>query len=93
MDNITKLAVLLAKADNPFELRGQNCGVGVYATVQICSPSTTNCLIDAICHHHSYGGREGLLEIMGVGSGDVVGWLSAEEAFTYFEKIVKGQGE
>lgn len=87
---MTKLAVLLAKADIPFELRGQNCG-GTLASVQICSPSVDDCRIDAICHYYSYGGKEGLLEIMG--AGDVVGWLSAEEAFTYFEKIVKRQGE
>ena len=89
---MTKLAVLLVKADIPFELRGQISTLDT-ASVQICSPSVDNCLIDAICHYYSYGGREGLLEIMGVGLEDVVGWLSAEEAFTYFEKIVRGQGE
>lgn len=92
MDNMTKLAVLLAKADIPFELRGQ-MGALDEATAQICSPSVNNCLIDAICHHYSYGGDQGLLEILAVGLEDVVGWLSAEEAFTYFEKIIKEQGE
>ena len=92
MDNMTKLAVLLAKADIPFELRGQDCS-GIYATVQICSPSVDDCRIDAICHQYSYGGNEGLLEILGEGLGDVVGWLNAEEALTYFEKIIKKQGE
>ena len=60
---MTKLAVLLTKADIPFELRGQISTLDT-ASVQICSPSVDNCLIDAICHHYSYGGREGLLEIM-----------------------------
>lgn len=85
---MTKLAVLLAKADIPFELRGITCGDAA-ASVQICSPSVDNCLIDAICHQYSYGGKEGLLEILGTGLDDVAGWLSAEEAFTYFEKIIK----
>ena len=92
MDNMTKLAVLLAKADIPFELRGMTCG-NTSATVQICSPSVDNCLIDAICHRYSYGGDKGLLEILAVGLGAAVGWLSAEEAFEYFERIVKKQGE
>lgn len=89
---MTKLAVLLAKADIPFELRGMTCGDAT-ASVQICSPSIDNCYIDAICHQYSYGGREGLLEILGGDLEDVVGWLSAEEAFAYFEKIIKEQGE
>lgn len=92
MDNMTKLAALLAKADIPFELRGLTCG-NTSATVQICSPSANDCIIDAICHHYSYGGDQGLLEILAAGLDDVIGWLSAEEAFDYFEKIVKGQGE
>ena len=92
MDNMTKLAVLLAKADIPFELRGQISTVDT-ASVQICSPSADNCLIDAICHYYSYGGREGLLEILAEGLDDVVGWLSAEEAFEYFKRVAKRQGE
>lgn len=68
MDNMTKLAVLLAKADIPFELRGITCGDSS-ATVQICSPSVENCLIDAICHHYSYGG-------------DQVCWKSSAQAWT-----------
>lgn len=92
MDNMTKLAVLLTKADIPFELRGQISTLDT-ASVQICSPSVDNCLIDAICHQYSYGGNQGLLEILAVGLDDVVGWLSAEEAFEYFERIVQRQGE
>lgn len=35
---------------------------------------------DAICHKYSYGGPEGLLEIMGKGcDGDVRGWLTAKD--------------
>lgn len=92
MDNMTKLAVLLAKADIPFELRGRIYEVDT-ASVQIFAPSVDNCLIDAVCHHYSYGGDKGLLEILAVGLDGVVGWLSAEEAFEYFERIVKRQGE
>ena len=89
---MTKLAVLLTKADIPFELRGQISTLDT-ASVQICSPSVDNCLIDAVCHQYSYGGNQGLLEILAVGLDDVVGWLSAEEAFEYFERIVQRQGE
>lgn len=36
---------------------------------------------DAICHQYSYGGEQGLLEVMGLPQceGDVIGNLTAEE--------------
>lgn len=42
---------------------------------------------DAVCHRHSYGGPQGLLEIYGDICDDVVGWLTAEDVITkYIEK-------
>lgn len=42
----------------------------------------TKYLFDAICNNFSYGGKKGLLEVMGkwlVGNRDVQGWLTAED--------------
>ena len=87
---ITKLAVLLAKEDIPFELVAWDCGGE--ATIQIASPSKENCVVDAICHKYSYGGKQGLIEVMGsanlnLPNDDVVGWLTANEAFEYFTEM------
>ena len=88
---MNKLIHLLHENHIPFEI-----GTGIYhdeAAIQIFSPSAENCLIDAISHYYSYGGRQGLIELMGHGSGeritnyDVVGWLTAKEAIGYFTPI------
>ena len=85
---ITKLAVLLAKADIPFELVAWT--TNGEPTIQIASPSKENCTVDAVCHQFSYGGPSGLIEIMSKDiEDDVRGWLTAEEAFKYFN----GEGE
>jgi hypothetical protein len=87
---LTKLACLLAKADIPFELVAWTlCDE---PTIQIAAPNKANCVIDAVCHAHSYGGNAGLLEIMGPDvdeCDDVLGWLSAEEAFEHFKRVMK----
>lgn len=88
MTEMTKLATLLAKADIPFELVAWVCNDE--PTIQICSPSRVDCLVDAVCHHFSYGGQYGYLEVMGSvnpqqPNDDVVGWLTANEAFMYFD--------
>lgn len=87
---INKLAVLLAKADIPFEivawvLDGE-------ATIQIASPNKKNCVVDAVSHKFSYGGNEGLLEVLGsanpnLPNEDVVGWCTADKAFQYFTEM------
>lgn len=48
---------------------------------------------DVVCHEYSYGGRQGLLEIMGSivtaeerESDDVVGWLTAEDVIERIKK-------
>lgn len=84
---LSKLAALLGKANIPFEIVawvmcGEPC-------LQICSPSKKNCKVDAASHSFIYGGSEGLLEVMGsvnknLENDDVVGWLTAAEAFDYF---------
>lgn len=43
-------------------------------------------LCDCVCHSGSYGNENGLLEIMfGNFTGDVEGWLTAEEVFKRFK--------
>lgn len=47
-------------------------------------------ICDVVCHHYSYGGKEGLLEWWDCKKGtDPVGWLSAEEALELFEASLK----
>lgn len=73
-----KLINLLINAKIPFEV------VELYDTPQVCYPSRSSCICDAICHSGSYGHEQGLLEIMGLNTGpddDVEGWLTAEEVF------------
>lgn len=87
MNEMTKLAVLLAKEDIPFEL--VSWSVKGEATTSICSPSQEDCIVDAVCHQFSYGGQDWLLEVMGSANPeleniDVVGYLTAEEAIKYF---------
>ena len=83
---MTLLAILLAKADIPFELIGLEVTEGE-ASVQIASPSKGNWKIDAICHSRSYGGNQGLLEVWcddeNIVPNKRVGYLNAEEAFEY----------
>lgn len=63
------------------------------ACIIICAPSVEECQLDAVSHYYSYGGQQGLIEIMGHGDGseitndDVVGWLSAEDALAFFERL------
>ena len=84
---INKLAQMLAKADIPFEIVAFI--VDGEPTIQIASPNKKNCVVDAVSHKFSYGGNEGLLEVLGSANPncpnyDVVGWCTASEAFQYF---------
>lgn len=87
---ITKLACLLAKADIPFDLVAwENSDE---STIQIAFPNKEHCRVDAVSHKYSYGGLDGLIEVLGsVNSNfpndDVVGWLTADEAFRYFTEV------
>ncbi len=76
--NMEKLAAKLISAKIEFQTRI------IYDTVQICIPSVEECMIDAICHEHSYGGKDGLIELMGVNvdsTDGVVGYLTSKKAF------------
>lgn len=77
---IQKLATLLKQNNIPFELDTDVCG---NKDNQIFYPSRENCICDAICHEYSYGGKDGLIEIMGLteNDDDVEGYLTAEDVF------------
>ena len=72
----------LEAAHIPHEVTADICG-----TPQVWYPSRDNSICDVICHPYSYGGDEGLLEIMGLLTeeeaecDDVVGWLDAKNVF------------
>lgn len=82
---MTEMERLIYKLDNaavPYETRE------IWGTTQVCYPSIENMKCDAICHAYSYGGDEGLLEIMGLLTDEeaeydsVVGWLTADDVFS-----------
>ena len=77
---IKKLALLLIEAEIPFQITKD---VEDNEANQIWYPSRSKSVCDAICHRYSYGGNEGLLEIMGLTTyeDDVDGYLTAEEVF------------
>lgn len=84
---LSKLAALLGKANIPFEIA--SWVMGGEACLTLCSPSQKDCKVDAASHSFIYGGEAGLLEVLGsvnpaAPNDDVVGWLTAEEAFKYF---------
>ena len=63
---------------------------------QVWYPARQGHIMDAICHQYSYGGNEGLLEIMGLLTEEeekddgVVGWLTAEDVLA---RIIKHRQE
>lgn len=88
MTELTKLACLLATANIPFELYPFN--LNGEATLQIAYPNKKDCIVDAVCNNSSYGGNEGLLEVLVLVRPTInknYGWLTAEEAFKYFDEI------
>ena len=84
MTEMNKLMWLLENANIPYEIVYQDWT----DSIQVWYPSKEDAVCDAICHHYSYGGKEGLLEIMGLLTDEeaeydsVVGWLTAENVFT-----------
>jgi hypothetical protein len=40
---------------------------------------------DVVCHHWSYGGDKGLLELYGCLCEDVIGWLTADDVIKILE--------
>lgn len=88
---LNKLLVLLARAGIPFEVFPYSlCGEYYF---QICYPNKENCIVDAVSTPFTYGGKSGLIEIMWAGhweDDDVRGWLTANEAFQFFDKANGG---
>lgn len=84
MTEMNKLMWLLDNALIPYELVYQDWT----DSIQVWYPSKENAICDVICHRFSYGGDEGLLEIMGLLTDEeaeydsVVGWLTAKNVFT-----------
>ena len=86
-NELNTLACMLAKADIPFEIVAFI--IDGEPAIQIASPSKKDCVVDAVSHKFTYGGSEGLLEVLGSANpncpnDDVVGWCTASEAFQYF---------
>ncbi len=85
MTEMEKLVLLLNEARIPYETVKH-----VDNSLQICYPKgpagSPDCVCDVVCFHGSYGGDEGLLEILGlvnkeaVGD-DIEGWLTADIVF------------
>ena len=78
---IKRLVEMLEVANIPFELTDDVMG---NSNNQIWYPNHEKNICDVICHEFSYGGKDGLLEIMGLSENeydDVEGWLTAEEVF------------
>ena len=89
---LNKLAVLLAKANIPFEIFPYYiCNKSYF---QLCFPNKQNCIVDAVSTPFTYGGNNGLIEIMWEGhweDDDVRGWLTANEAFQFFDEANGGK--
>jgi hypothetical protein len=78
---IKRLVEMLEIANIPFELTDD---IMENSDNQIWYPNYKEHICDVICHEFSYGGKDGLLEIMGLSENeydDVEGWLTAEEVF------------
>lgn len=77
-NEMTKLIEILKKNNIPFEV------TSCWGASQLWYPNSKHAVCDVVCHKFSFGGKDGLLEIMGlvdeeeVGD-DVEGYLTAEE--------------
>lgn len=85
MSEIDKLAAMLTERGISFEQRP------IFDGEQILAPGEWY----AVCHRYSYGGPEGLLEVMGdpvtlPGEGAVAGWLTAEDVIRRLEANAGG---
>ena len=85
MSEIDKLAAMLTERGISFEQRP------IIDGEQILVPGEW----DAICNRYSYGGPEGLLEVMGdpVTNDHVEGWLTADEIFARWQKWEADHGK
>ena len=91
---MTKLITLLLNSDIPFDLTTDSEG---NQHNQVWYPSRDNAVCDVICHKYSYGGNDGLLEMMGLltdeegEDDDVIGWLTADEVYRRISADYKGE--
>lgn len=87
-----KLIEMLEAAGIPFETR--ECWGG---STQVGYPNFEDGqqVCDVICHYGSYGGNEGLLEIMGLVPSYICdgaqGWLTAEDVFSRIKAHYEGR--
>ena len=88
MTELNKLAVMLARAGIPFEIKAFN--IDKMATWSIVYPCDALKKISAVSHQYSYGGRSGLIEILEIERNEAVGFLSAESAFEWFKDFNGG---
>lgn len=82
MTELNKLAVMLARAGIPFEIKAFN--IDKEATWSIVYPCDALKKISSVSHQFSYGGDKGLIEIWRIRSNETIGYLNAKAAFEYF---------
>ena len=84
-----KLIAALTALEIPFEVLSD-----MFGNDQVWYPTRQNPKMDVICNQYSYGGSEGLLEIMGLFTEEeydsVVGYLNAENVLA---RILKDRAE
>lgn len=94
MTEMQKLILLLVQMRVPFEIGYQNFGDNnLYP--QVWLPNKAKVKADVICHPWSYGGKEGLLEMMADFDNfddDVKGYLTAREALDQILDIADKEG-
>lgn len=94
MTEMQKLVLLLVEMRVPFEMAYQEFGNNdLYP--QIWLPNKANVKADVICHPWSYGGKDGLLEMMADFDNyddDVKGYLTANEALDQILDIANREG-
>lgn len=89
---MNKLIEMLNNANIPFELTDDTLG---NENNQVWYPSFETPICDVICNQYSYGGKSGLLEIMGLLTEEelkfdsAVGYLTAEDVFNRIENHYK----
>ena len=95
MTEMNKLIAILAMEEIPFEVIEN-----IYwdNTPQVWIPNKKKPIADIICHSGSYGGNEGLLEIMADFSYDnyhdsVKGYLTANEALNIIWDVIHNQSK
>ena len=95
LSELARLADLLRRAGIPYEWKPEPEMGGATIKLPDCDTwYTTGTGASVIQHYSSYGGREGLLEVMVHESeedeSNPVGWLSAGEALALLKDRMKG---